>query len=255
MPLSRGIFGSTAAFLLFPLASAFVSQQGSFSWVRSSSHYYSALSSQSSSSHDVSVTSSSSSESTWAASAVSAQYQEFEKALAQEQNLILLEEEEDDNDLFMAPGCGDEDEECSLDDGDEDDDMWLFQDSTNTGIHFPSWWISAHMTPECARACAEMLDLVQQADFAEDVQKLAQHHRRRSQHATTTRTNNPIPHASVVAVGPAGIIVRVRVQEQASPDPQQQTNIQDIPIPFANSANTVASLRQAVLQTVSPPRP
>ena len=253
MPLSRGIFGSTAAFLLFPLASAFVSQQGSFSWVRSSSHYYSALSSQSSSSHDVSVTSSSSSESTWAASAVSAQYQEFEKALAQEQNLILLEEEEDDNDLFMAPGCGDEDEEeCSLDDDheDDDDDMWLFQDSTNTGIHFPSWWISAHMTPECARACAEMLDLVQQADFAEDVQKLAQQqHRRRSQHAATT---NHIQHASVVAVGPAGIIVRV-VQEE-SPQ-QQQPNIQDIPIPFANSANTVASLRQAVLQTVSPARP
>ena len=222
--------------------------------MKSSPHQVITLSSQSSSSDQVTPSSSvtSASESTWA-SAVSAQYQEFEKALAQEQNLILLEEEEEeDNDLFMAPGCGEYDEECSLDDHEDDDDMWLFQDSTNTGIHFPSWWISAHMTPECARACAEMLDLVQQADFAEDVQKLAQHHRRRSQHATTT--TNHIQHTSVVAVGPAGIIVRVRVQDE-SPDPQQQTNIQDIPIPFANSANTVASLRQAVLQTVSPPRP
>ena len=223
--------------------------------MKSSPHQVITLSSQSRSSDQVASSSSSvtssSSESTWA-SAVSAQYEEFEKALqAQEQNLILLQEEED-NDLFMTPGCGEYDEECSLDDHDEDDDMWLFQDSTNTGIHFPSWWISAHMTPECARACAEMLDLVQQADFAEDVQKLAQHHRRRSQHATTT--TNHIQHTSVVAVGPAGIIVRVRVQDE-SPDPQQQTNIQDIPIPFANSANTVASLRQAVLQTVSPPRP
>jgi hypothetical protein len=101
-------------------------------------------------------------------------------------------------------------------------------------IHYPSWWVTPEMVlHEMTPECDSMRNLLNEEGFQPKTRAMAKF---------GLGTDNPVEEAAVCAVGPAGIILRARLQ--GAPD------IVEVPISFPSQASSIDQLRDLVTGAV-----
>jgi hypothetical protein len=121
----------------------------------------------------------------------------------------------------------------------------LRSDNLNT----PEWWIYAD-DQNLASECSVFRDLLNQSDFAVDLQKIAQ-----KVLEMTYSGKYRVERAVVALVGPAGILLRTAVSDSAT-DPKEtfessDWSIGELPMAFSEQAQDAESLRALVLNAMA----
>jgi hypothetical protein len=131
------------------------------------------------------------------------------------------------------------------------DDQDAFVDSIDN-IEYPSWWIYPGTSIEYAKECSALLGILNEPDFIPDIVTLVTKELRKmlSIDVNDASTLLQVQHAMAVAVGPSGMIFRVRALYYG------QVEVVDVPVSFITNGvvaapdNDPKALREAVLDCV-----
>jgi len=125
----------------------------------------------------------------------------------------------------------------------------LTQDFMNN-IDYPTWWQQPTYN-NLLNDCNQILSLLNLPDFRREIhilaeQSLAMHH--------SSNDDWEVEHASIIAVNPAGIYLRIKATKYSHSYSDQifdmRTELIDIPLSFGTVAHTAEELRTAVLRMV-----
>ncbi|KAL7561814.1 hypothetical protein ACA910_016393 [Epithemia clementina (nom. ined.)] len=111
------------------------------------------------------------------------------------------------------------------------------------GLVYPDWWVSPTVAEDCMRESRAILDLLNEDEFARDVQHLALSGLQQAE----PQANHVVELATVAAVGPAGLIMRACVRDHRT----DQLRMAQVPLAFDVPVSDVDSLRGAVLSIVA----
>lgn len=108
----------------------------------------------------------------------------------------------------------------------------------STTVEFPEWWVHPFHI-DLAKQCDSLVAILNEADFQNDLIHLV----------NTKLSDTLVGRAAVVAVGPAGLILRAIITPREE-DGEQLIEMVEVPIAFAVTAADIESLRDAVLDCV-----
>ena len=116
---------------------------------------------------------------------------------------------------------------------------------TTTTVKYPKWWHYPTDSLELAQQSESLLHILNEPDFAPDVMKLVLRHI-----LLDPGDNLFVGEAAVVAVGPAGIIVRFTAMVREENERAKLLEMIQIPLQFETLAMSPETLRDAVLDMV-----
>jgi len=118
----------------------------------------------------------------------------------------------------------------------------------NEKIPLPSWWVPPECDANLAADCDNIKSLLNEAEFHQDIVALAQDGL--AHHAVGQTGDYQVQRAKVVAVGPAGVCLKVAAIQFSQPGRGQQ--YMDVVYPFGGDPVTdVKELRASVLGAIA----